>query len=62
MNRGVLIVCGLATAAIGGGAWWYLFSVGEVPVGRCGRVRRGVIAQRPAEFAEAQRLQALLME
>ena len=34
MNRGVLIVWGLATAAIGGGAWWYFFPAGEVPVGQ----------------------------
>ena len=60
MNRGVLIVWGLATAAIGGGAWWYLFSAGEVPVGQrplgdAAAFREMLSPSTPAELAEAQR-------
>jgi hypothetical protein len=34
MRRGFLILWGLLTLAIGGCAWWYLFSAGEVPAGQ----------------------------
>jgi hypothetical protein len=34
MKRTLLILCGLVTVAIGGIAWWYLFSAGAVPAGQ----------------------------
>lgn len=34
MKRSILIVWGLTTLAIGGAAWWYLFSAGQVPAGQ----------------------------
>lgn len=33
MKRSVLVVWALVTLAIGGTAWWYLFSPGDVPAG-----------------------------
>ena len=34
MKRSLLIPCALFAVALGGGAWWYLFSAGAVPVGQ----------------------------
>ena len=34
MKRSILIVWGLVTLAIGGWAWWYLFSAGDVHAGQ----------------------------
>jgi len=34
MKRTFFILWGIVTLAIGGSAWWYLFSAGEVPVGQ----------------------------
>ena len=34
MRRGVLVVWFLAVVAVGGVAWWYLFSAGSTPEGQ----------------------------
>jgi hypothetical protein len=34
MKRSILVIWALVTLAIGGTAWWYLFSAGNVPVGQ----------------------------
>ncbi|MBL8239902.1 MAG: hypothetical protein JNM66_20940 [Bryobacterales bacterium] len=34
MKRSILVIWALATLAVGGTAWWYLFSAGTVPAGQ----------------------------
>lgn len=60
MTRSLLILCGLVTIAVGGGACWYLFSAGEVPVGQPPLARENVFRETFQKNVSNTRIVALL--
>jgi hypothetical protein len=59
MKRSLLILWAVLTLAIGGGAWWYLFSAGEVPGGQRPLAREDVFREAFQKNVASTRIVAL---
>jgi hypothetical protein len=60
MKHSLLLLWALITLAIGGGAWWYLFSAGEVPAGQPPLAGEDVFREAFQKNVGSMRIVALL--